>query len=169
MTFFFRMLEFCHFSVTPKYHKFVWYIFPCQIYIFHTFRSITMFLKVLNKVNFKCLHKPKLFLITDLLPFARLLDLLAINHSSSERRIFLDYWSPPMFWLFYNLHGCALPHKYIFRSGLAPFPECQGSCSIVWSQFGSCSRFVCFLQYTSGIEVSACSLDTNLNYVTTMV
>ena len=45
-----------------------------------------MFLKVLNKVN--GLNKPKkLFLIIDLLPFAKILKLLAVNHSSSERRI----------------------------------------------------------------------------------
>ena len=49
-----------------------------------------MFLKVLNKVNFKGLHKPKLYLIIDLLPFAKLL--LAINHSS-----FLGCRSSPMF------------------------------------------------------------------------
>ena len=33
------------------------------------------------------LHKPRLFLIIDLLPFAKLVELLAINRSSSERRI----------------------------------------------------------------------------------
>ena len=35
----------------------------------------------------ECLHKSKLFLIIDLLPFAELLELLAINHSLSERMI----------------------------------------------------------------------------------
>ena len=75
----------------------------CLIYLsfpslyFYTIRSILMFLKVLNFVNFKCLHKPRLFLIIDLVLFAKLLDdktktiyileLLAINHSSSKRRI----------------------------------------------------------------------------------
>ena len=38
------------------------------------------------------LHKPKLFLIFDLLSFAKLLELLAINHSMSERRIIFVSW-----------------------------------------------------------------------------
>ena len=42
------------FSVTSDYHEFVWYIFPCQNYVF-----IPLFyssaLKVPNKVNFKVL------------------------------------------------------------------------------------------------------------------
>ena len=42
-----------------------------------------MFLKVLNKVNFKVCTKPKLLLIIDLLPFAKLLKLFAINHCLS--------------------------------------------------------------------------------------
>ena len=33
------------------------------------------------------LNNPKLFLIIDLLPLAKLLELLAINHSSSKMRI----------------------------------------------------------------------------------
>ena len=35
----------------------------------------------------ECLHKPRWFLIIDLLQFVKLLELLAINWSSSERRI----------------------------------------------------------------------------------
>ena len=46
-----------------------------------------MFLKVLNKVNFKMLAQTKLFLIFDLLPFIKLWELLAVNHSLSERMI----------------------------------------------------------------------------------
>ena len=45
-----------------------------------------MFLEVLNKVNIRALIQPKLFII-NLLPFAKLLKLLAIDHSLSERRI----------------------------------------------------------------------------------
>ena len=45
-----------------------------------------MFLKVLNKVNIRMLIQP-LFLIIDLVPFAKFLELLAIDHSSSDRRI----------------------------------------------------------------------------------
>ena len=39
------------------------------------------------------LYKPKLFLIIDLLPFAKLLELLATDHSSPERIIFVP-WLP---------------------------------------------------------------------------
>ena len=35
----------------------------------------------------ECLQKPRLFLIIDVLQLAKLLELLAINHSWSERRI----------------------------------------------------------------------------------
>ena len=46
-----------------------------------------MFLKVLNKVNFRALTKPELFLVIDLFPFAKRLESSALNHSSPERRI----------------------------------------------------------------------------------
>ena len=44
------------------------------------------------------------------LPFAKLLDLLAINHSSSEKGIIFVSQSLKFshVWLFYNFHGCAL-------------------------------------------------------------
>ena len=45
-----------------------------------------IFLKVLNKANIRALI-PKLFLIIDLFPFAKLLELLAIDHNSPEKRI----------------------------------------------------------------------------------
>ena len=38
-----------------------------------------------------CLHKPKLFLIIDLLLFTKLLELLATNHSLSEKSIFVPW------------------------------------------------------------------------------
>ena len=51
---------------------------------------MTMLLKVLNKVKFRWfIHQPKSFLIINLLVFAKLLDLLAINHSLTERRIYI--------------------------------------------------------------------------------
>ena len=74
---------------------------------------MTMSLKVLNKVNLDCLPNPELFHITDFLLFTRLLELLAINHNLSERRISFVPWllKFPMFWLFYNLHKQALPRS----------------------------------------------------------
>ena len=50
---------------------------------------MTMFLKVLNKVNFRVfILKPKLFII-DLLQFAKFLVLLAINHKFVLKEDFL--------------------------------------------------------------------------------
>ena len=72
------------------------------------------FLKFLNKVISERLHIPKLFII-DLLLFAKLLELLAINHSFSERRtIFVPLllkFSQVL--VFYNLHGCPLSHSWV--------------------------------------------------------
>ena len=46
-----------------------------------------MVLKALTRLISERLNKPKLFLIIDLLLFAKLLELLSNNHSSSKRRI----------------------------------------------------------------------------------
>ena len=97
-----------------------------------------MFLKVLNKVNFRIsesLQKPRLFLIIDLLPFAKLLELLAINHSSSKRRIIfvprLLEFSHVMVALELAWVCTSMQLSWISQSGLALFPGCQGSCGIV--------------------------------------
>ena len=50
-----------------------------------------MFLKVQRLVS-EHLFIPKLFLIIDLFLIAKLLELLAINHRLSERRIFFIPW-----------------------------------------------------------------------------
>ena len=93
-----------------------------------------MFLKVLNKVNFRA-HKPKLFHIIDLLPFVKLLKLLAINHSLSERRIICVPWLLKLSHVLFFFITCMVVHfpelSWIVQSGLAPFPGCQGSCGIV--------------------------------------
>ena len=53
---------------------------------------------------------------------AKLLELLTLNHSLSERRIiFFLGWSSPM----------SLQLSWIMPSSLAPFPSCQHSCGIV--------------------------------------
>ena len=80
------------------------------------------------------LYKPKLFII-DLLPFAKLLELLAIDHSSSERRIiFVPRWlkfSHVLVVLQLAWVRTSPQLSWITQSGLAPFPGCQGSCGIV--------------------------------------
>ena len=74
-----------------------------------------MFSTVLNKVISECLHKSKLFLIIDLVPVAKLLELLAINHSSSERRI-----------IFCSLVVEVLPYSGSFITGMgAQFPTVE--------------------------------------------
>ena len=80
------------------------------------------------------LYKPKLFVI-DLLPFAKLLELLAIDHSSSKRRIiFAPRWlkfSHVVVVLQLAWVRTSPQLSWITQSGLAPFPGCQGSCGIV--------------------------------------
>ena len=93
---------------------------------FYTNRSMTMFFKVLNKV--------KLFLITDLVLFAKLLELLAINHGLSERRIIfvprLLKFSHVLVVL--QLEGVhTSPQLSWITPGLAPFRGCQVFCDIV--------------------------------------
>ena len=106
------------FPANDRYHQFISLI--CLMYLslpnpyFYAIRSIKIFLKVLNKVNSECLNKPRLFLTIELLPSAKLLELSAINHGLSERRIIFFLVVevlPPVFWLFYNLHRCALPRS----------------------------------------------------------
>ena len=75
-----------------------------------------------------------MFPIVDLLPFAKLLELLAIDHSSSERRIIfvprlLKFSHVLVALTSMGVHFPAV--DWIMRSGLASFPGCQGSCGIV--------------------------------------
>ena len=71
-----------------------------------------------------------------------------------------------------SLHcsGCFLAYKGVHfpvreedhRTGLAlwlTLIRCQGSCGIVPT-----GLTVCILRYASGLEVLACSIDTDLNY-----
>ena len=132
MIFFRRTME-LHLFFCYSWISLIWHIFPCQFYIFITLDP-WLFLKVLNKVKSEYLHKPESLLIIDLLPFAKLLELLAINHSLSERRtIFVSQLLKfVVFWLFYNLHGCALPCSWLDNAiWFSTLPGCQGSCGIV--------------------------------------
>ena len=70
-----------------------------------------------------------------MLPFAKLLELLAIDHSLSEKRIiFVPQWlkfSHVLVVLQLAWVRASPQLSWITRSGLAPFPGCQGSCGIV--------------------------------------
>ena len=105
---------FLFFLSFPNIINFLIYLSLPNLY-FYTIRSMKIFLKVLNKVNFRAVAKPKLFLFNDLLPFTKILELLAINQSLSERIIFVPFgcWSSYMFWLFYNLHGCVRLRSWV--------------------------------------------------------
>ena len=68
----------------------------------------------------------------DLLPFAKLLELLALDHSSSEKRMIFAPWWLKFSGCFITYMGAHFPQlNWITQSGLAPFPGCQGSCGIV--------------------------------------
>ena len=49
------------------------------------------------------------------------------------------------------------------------FSNLSRKSGFLWHGFKWACQFVCFLEYPSGLEVLAYSLDTNLNYVTTML
>ena len=76
-------------------------------------------------------------------------------------------WSSPMFWLFYNLDECALPavelDNIIWFSTFSRMP------GFLWHSSKWTQQFGHFLQYTSGLEVLVCSLNTDLNYVITVL
>ena len=110
-----------------------------------------------------------MFLIIDLLLFAKLLELLAIDHSSSERRIiFVPRWLKFSHVLvILNLHGCALLHNRL-DNAIRFSTLCRMS-TFLWNSSKWACCFGHFLQYTSGLEVLACSLNTDLNYGITIL
>ena len=112
-------------------------IFSLPDLCFYTisFIPLTMFLKDLNNVNFRALTQTKLFLIIDVRSFAKLLELLAINYSLSERRtIFV-----PQLLMFSHVVGffitCLGSHFSAVELDnvvhFSTFPGCQSSCGIV--------------------------------------
>ena len=116
------------------------------------------------------MYKPKLFLNIDLLPFAKLLELLAIDHSSCERMIisvlFLVVEVLPCSGYFITCTGAHFPAVELDNA--IRFSILSKMSGFLWQ----CSKWVCrfsrFLHYTSGFEVLARSLDTDINYVTIM-
>ena len=147
MTFFHATAEFRCF-----FHH-LWILLICLMYLsllnlyFYTIRSMTIFLKVVNRVNLEYLLKPKLFLIIDLILFAKLMELLAINHCLSERRIIFAPWllkfSHVVLVIQLAWVRTSLQFSWIMRSSLVPFPGCQDSCGIVPNgRAGSISLYI---------------------------
>ena len=116
------------------------------------------------------LYNPKLFLIIYLLPFAKFLELLAIDHSSSERRI-IFYSSVvevfPCSGCFITCMGTHFPAVEL--DNLIRFSILSRMSGFLWHSSKWACWFSCFLQYSSGLEVLACGLNTNINYATTML
>ena len=117
------------------------------------------------------MYKPKLFLNIDLLPFAKLLELLAINDSSCERRIisvlFLVVEVLPCSGCFITCTGAHFPAVELDNA--IWFSILSRMSGFLWHSSKWACWFGHFLQYMSGLEVLACSLDINMNYVTTMI
>ena len=151
----------------------------CLIYFslpnlcFCIIRSLIMFLIVYIRLISECLHQPKLLLIVDTLSFEKLSELLAINYSSYERRnsfISRLLKLSHVLILFQLAWVCTSPQlSRITQSGLAPLGGCQGSCGIVPNGTMLFRHFDRFLHYTSGLEVLACSFDTDFNYVASIL
>ena len=105
-----------------------------------------------------------------LLPLAKLLELLAINHSLSERRfIFVPQLLKlsHMFWCFITCMG--VHFLTVELNNTMQFSTLSRMSEFLWHSSKWACQFGCFLQDTSGLEVLACSLNTDLNYVTTML
>ena len=129
---------------------------------------MTMFLKVLNEVHFRGTFH--LFLIIDFHPFAKPLELLAINHSSSERRIIFVHQMlkfSPCFGCFITCMGAHFP--IVELDNVIQFSTLSRLSGFLQHSSKYAYWFSIFLQYTSGLEGLARSLDTDLNYVTTML
>ena len=142
----------CHFQIAVI----------CLIYLFltnlHCFRirSMTMFLKVLNKVNFTNLN----CIYTNLNYF------LLLTYSSSQNswgyQLLIIVRLNGRSFLFLGCRSCMGAHFSIVELDVIQFstksPVSKLAC-----------QFDCFFQYLPGLEVLACSFNTNLNYVTTML
>ena len=106
----------------------------------------------------QCLHRPKLFLIIGLLLFTKLLELLAINHSLPESRIICSS--------VVEVLPCSGAH---FSAGeldnVIWFSTLSRMSGFLWHSSKWACYFSCLLQYMSRLEVLACSLNTDLNYV----
>ena len=114
-----------------------------------------------RKFNKLLIYTNKLFYYIDLLPFDNLLELLVIDHNSSERRnIFVRQW----------LKLCTTPYlRWIMWSSLALCQALERVSGYLWYRSKWSCRFGHVLQSASGLEVLACSIDTDFNCVITML
>ena len=78
--------------------------------------------------------------------------------------LFLGCGSSPMFWLFYNLHGCVLPAVELHI--VITFSTFFMVSGFLWYSLKSAWRFSRFLQYTSRLEMLTCSFNIDFDYYT---
>ena len=132
-TLFFSDMTFFHqtpslFSITPEYHlsdiSFLAKSMLCII------RSMTMFLKVLNKVsNFRALFTNLNYFVSLLALVRKILGVITINQSLSERGITFFLPCSACFITCMGAHFPAVALDNAIR--FSTFPGCQGSCGIV--------------------------------------
>ena len=128
------------------------------VYLYDKKQKYSLNITLLQKITYFCL-----------ITFTNLLGMLLIIVYLKERTfLFLGGQSSSMPWLFYTacigMHFLADELDNVIQFGTLSRVSgflCHGS---KWAH-----RFVHFLQYTSGLEVLACSIYTDFNYVITML
>ena len=133
---------------------------------------MAMLLKVLNKVNIRALIQTYStistytnYFLLDLLLFTKLMKLLVINHSLSER------------WIVFVLRLLKFSHVLVVLlffpavelDNVIRFSTPSTMSGLLWHSSKWACQFVFFFQYMPGLELLACTLDTDLNYVTIML
>ena len=96
------------------------------------------------------------------------MELLAINHHSSEKRILVPVAEVlPCSGCFITCMGAHFPAVELDNA--IRFSTLSRMSGFLWHSSKWACQFGCFLYYMLRIKVLACSLDTNLDYVTTML
>ena len=103
----------------------------------------------------ECLHKSRLFLISGLIPFAKHLALLAINFSSSERRMIFFGSLVVQVLLCSCYFSTCMGRQYpaVELNNVIRFSMLSRKSAFLWHSSKWDCRFGCFLQYGSGVEV----------------
>ena len=116
------------------------------------------------------MHKPHLFFIRGLLLFTILFELLAINHSLSEKRIIFVPWLLKFCHVLFFFKTWTGAHSPTVKLDNAiRFSTLSRMSVFQWHSSKWAHQFSCFFQSMSELEVLACSLNPHLNYVATML
>ena len=170
ITFFCQTMElhlfFCYSGMSLIYLTYLW-----QICIFIPLDP-WMFLKVLNKANFTALKQTSVISYYWLTPilFTKLLELLAINHSfvwKEDNFCSLVFEVLPCSGCFITCMGGHFPAVELDNA--IQFSTLSRMSGFLWHSPKWARWFSHFLQYMPGLEVLACTLDTDHNYVTAIL